>query len=230
MAVTTIETKLRNKKHITGTVYEYTFEVPEEFEFTPGQFVSVEVGNMQRRSYSILSKQANELMLLVDLSPGGPGSQFFDTIVESEVAKLMGPFGTFACLDSEIEKVFVATGTGLVPFVPMIKDLVKNKPQVKISLYFGTRYLEENVAYYYLDNEIRDLDNFQIIRCISRDTLEETNDCMIGRVTNVIPNVIQDFNNKEFYLCGVNEMIEDMEQVLANAGVAKDMIVYEKYG
>jgi NAD(P)H-flavin reductase len=222
---------LQKKKKLFDNIYEYQLMLPDSFDFNPGQFISVDVGRGIRRSYSILSAENRILKLVIDLSPGGPGSMFFKNIREGENIRFMGPLGRFSLSGTNKDKVFIATGTGLVPFVSMIKSLVKDNFDGNIQLFFGTKYLGESESYYYLDYEEKNSDNFSIYRCITReDFLEENKFLFKGRVTEALPVKIKDLSNKEFYVCGVNEMIDDVMSVLISLGVDASQIYHEKYG
>ncbi|BCX13932.1 MAG: ferredoxin--NADP(+) reductase [Candidatus Dojkabacteria bacterium] len=223
-------TVLKNKRQIYGNVWEYQLELDQTLEFVPGQFVSIEVDKMIRRSYSILSVEENLLTLVIDLSPGGPGSKFFAQIKPGQNVKIMGPLGRFTLSNVNIEKVFIATGTGIVPFVPMIKYLLKNQFPHKISLFFGTKFLEENKNYHYLNFEEANYENFEVYRCITRDKFIEDDHTFLGRVTEVLPRLITNWENKEFYICGVNVMIDDVVDILNKNNVSPSRIFFEKYG
>lgn len=229
MAVYRGEVKLIQKVRLTKNVFEYKFELDSPMDFVPGQFVSVAVKDILRRSYSILSTDDQKLVLVVDISPGGPGSIFFNNLKVGQFAHIMGPLGIFKYKNTNLKKVFVATGTGIVPFIPMIKELLASDANIAIQLFFGTRHLDENLAYKYLDNEIKKA-NLKMIRCVSQLEGKNEESCMLGRVTKVIPEQISDFSNTEFYLCGVSQMVLDMEALLLEKNVAKENIIHEKYG
>lgn len=221
--------KLIKKEYITETTIELAYKVPADFTFVPGQFINVVVKQNPplRRSYSILSVVDSVLTLLVNISPGGPGSVYFrDTEVLSDT-NILGPLGNFKCKDTDLEKIFIATGTGIVPFVPMINDIKQKKPNTKIQVYFGTRFVKDDYAKKYFENYSND-SNFTYHACISHS--QATDVCEKGRVTDILPIYITDFSNKEFYICGINSMIFDMEKILLDKGVLRENIVYEKYG
>lgn len=229
MASKRFDSKLMQKKQLTDVVFEYVFSAPEDFTFVPGQFVSVAVQDILRRSYSILEVKNSTFTLVVDISPGGPGSQFFENVKEGDITDILGPVGFFAYKKTPLKKVFVATGTGIVPFIPMIKELLQEQPETEIEVYFGTRFKKENFAYSYLDEYLNQM-NGKIIRCISKLEEESTEECVRGRVTKVIPEQITDFSNTEFYLCGVSQMVIDMEALLHEKQVPEENIIFEKYG
>lgn len=221
--------KLLKKEYLTDTTIRFEYKVPADFAFVPGQFVNIVVKQNPplRRSYSILGIKDSVMELLINIIPGGPGSIYFRDTNIGDDASMLGPLGIFKYKDTPLEKIFIATGTGIVPFIPMIKDIRAKNSEIKIQLYFGTRFLKEDYAKEYIKDFLND-PHFSYHACISNAA--ESDVCEKGRVTEIVPQHITDFSNKEFYICGVNVMIADIEKLLLEKGVARENIVYEKYG
>ncbi len=230
MKVYNIQSKILNKKKLSDILYQFTLEVPEEFEFIPGQFVSVMVAPSIRRSYSVLYQKDNTVELLVDVAPGGPGSKFFENAKVGDIAPILGPLGRFIYQNTPNPKTFIATGTGIAPFVPMIQDLIQREFEPEINLFLGTRYISTSNILNYLEKEQEYL-NFHQYNCISQPETELSNSSFRdGRVTKIVPEVLDDIKDMEFYICGVNVMIDDMVEVLKGMGVKDRMIFFERYG
>src|SRR3972149_1239482 len=126
-----------------GKFHELTFETPEPLNFEPGQYVSVKVAPTRINSYSIAVKPAdNRFSLLVDSSPGGPGSQYFEHLQVNDQIPYLGPFGKFTLnlTDGSNHLIFLGTGSGISPLRNMIDEaLLKRDCQLPITLYFGMR-------------------------------------------------------------------------------------------
>src|SRR4029078_335609 len=120
----------------------------ELLDFEAGQFVTITVGTMIKRSYSIVSlPKQNFIDLIADTKIGGPGSQFFVKAQAGQEVELLGPLGTFICRESDRPLMFWATGTGIVPFISMIENqLAIVKTSKKIVLNIGFRYQEAVVC------------------------------------------------------------------------------------
>ena len=62
-------------------MHHFVMETPEPFVFKPGQYISVKVSEERINSYSVAGKVAeNRFDVLVDVSPGGPGSKYFENL------------------------------------------------------------------------------------------------------------------------------------------------------
>jgi all-trans-retinol 13,14-reductase len=219
---------LKSKTQLTETIFEFKYSVPENFTFIPGEFVSIKVGGNVRRSYTILEVQDGLMTLIIDVCPGGAGSLYFQNLKVNDESSILGPLGLFRCQETNFDKVFIATGTGIVPFVPMIKDLKQKGFGMAnncITVYFGARFFKDDIAYKYLKNLDKE-DFIQYITCLTREESNER-EYKKGRVSQIVPSEDHDWLNTEFYLCGNREMIEEMQMILRGKGAEK--IYFEKY-
>lgn len=226
--------KLADKEVYNEKFTKYTFELeqPNEMEFQAGQYVSITVDEHgDRRSYSICSTPDthHSFELLIDHAPAGVGCTFLKNLEFGQEVDVMGPLGRFTLVEGgdEEEIVLVATGSGIAPFrsmvLHMLQELGEKRP---ITLYWGLRYVEE----LFWQNDFQDLseqfENFKFHPVISR-AIEEWSLCK-GRVTDCLS--IHDIPLKgAYYICGNARMIEDVDKLLQEKGVAKENIHFEKF-
>ncbi|NMC35960.1 hypothetical protein GYA49_02845, partial [Candidatus Beckwithbacteria bacterium] len=107
---------------------DLVFETPEPFIFIPGQFVSLQVAEGQMRAYSIAGKvNDNQFGLLIDSTPGGPGSQFAEKLQVGNEVKYLGPAGNFKFIpeDGSEHLIFLAIGCGIAPIKAMIESALR---------------------------------------------------------------------------------------------------------
>lgn len=213
-------------------VYVLDFVMPETLPFIPGQFVVLMVQPKVFRSYSIVAVEENVMTLLIDVRVGGPASKFFEACEPGDTLQLVGKaLGRFVLKESIRQKVFIATGTGLAPFIPMIHTALNENPEARLQLFFGARHVKDNYcpSFFkeYLDRE--KYPNFQVFYCISRPETDLGDDHYEGRVTDVIPKQLQECGSQNFYLCGNPQMVDDIQKILAEKG-ATDNVHMEKYG
>lgn len=213
---------------------QYYFELvePNEFTFDAGQYISLQVAPRgDRRSYSVCSVPATDhkFELLVDLTPGGLGSQYLQSLQFGDEAKMLGPMGTFTVANDpvETELVFIATGSGITPFRSMVLDQLQVKKDTRpITLYWGLRHEEEM----FWQNEFLELSSefphFKFHPVISKASPEWP--LCRGRVTNCLS--VHDIPmTGGYYLCGNAAMIQDTTALLAERGIAPAHIHFEKF-
>ncbi len=219
-----IQSEIKSIKQFSENLYEFKFEAPEGFVYTAGQFIGIRFIPTHTRAYSIVDVHNDLITLIVDVGPiqyGGKNSKYFIDAKVGDKVNLLGPYGRYGIKDPLADKVFISTGSGIAPFVPMIKSTIG---ACKVYNFFGVRYEKDDVAFPYF-NDVMD-NGLQYIRCVTR---EDPMDVLSkkGRVTEVVPQYDFDWKNMEFYLCGAEHMINDMMEVLKAKGAEK--IYFEKY-
>lgn len=225
-----------------GRVVEAEFLTPKikfvrvesegNFEFKSGQFVNIEVAPNFYRAYSIASSGLTPKVLefVVDITPGGCGSQFFQQLETENIIHIKGPFGRLTLGDGEDggnrgDVCFVVTGTGIAPFRSMALELLEKGFKNKISFYWGLRYKED----IFFEDELLDLSkklpNFKY--CISLSRPQGWSG-KVGHITNCLEEENFD-SNCLFYLCGNQDMITDAKNILLKKGVREENIRLEKF-
>lgn len=218
--------KIISKKLITSDVIEVDMSVPSDFQYEPGQFVNITVTDSFKRPYSILEHKNDSIKIIVGIRFPGKGSDFFNYSDVGTETEALGPLGKFICKYNENTKVFVATGTGIAPFIPMIKKSLETSNS-KIILIAGFKTSEDDIALPYLESEIRK-NKIEYHQCISQDVTKRDNFTYEGRVTEVIKSLDIDYSNSDFYICGRNEMIVQIKEFLSTKNVQN--IYLENYG
>src|SRR5437879_1799149 len=103
----------------------FTFENEGVFDFEPGQFISVfaeKDGKRISRPYSIASwpENKNYLELCIKVVEGGFMSNYLHHVAPGTKPPTIGPLGRFVMQEPiPYDTVFVATGTGVAPFIAM---------------------------------------------------------------------------------------------------------------
>ena len=118
-------------------------EPAERLPFKAGQFVSCLVpsgGETLNRPYSIASSPDDPRWeILLNLVPGGPGSQYLFDRRAGDTIRFTGPWGTFT-VDAlpDAETIFVAERTGIAPIRAMLNDAARRTPRPPLLLLYGT--------------------------------------------------------------------------------------------
>jgi ferredoxin-NADP reductase len=198
-----------------------------EINFKAGQFVLFQITPEITRAYSIANPEhiRDRLEFIIDVRPGGPGSQFTQRVKKDDKVVLHGPLGYFTLRLRKVAKVFVATGCAIAPLKSMIETSLHHKDTYAISLLWGLRHLVD----IYLDKHFQELEsehsNFSFTLCISRP--EKSNPYFVGRVTEAIEAAIGE--QADYYLCGREAMIGDVKEILRRRGVAEEDIFFEGF-
>src|SRR5262245_36725263 len=118
----------------------FAFEVDASlFTFTPGQFVNVTAnvdGSRVRRAYSIASSPLDaEFQLTVKRMTDGKLSTFLcDKAAVGDALDLRGPYGIFTLNEDAPQVVFIAAGSGIVPFRSMWRFIAQKPLEMQVTL------------------------------------------------------------------------------------------------
>ena len=213
--------------------FDFAFGPGEGMNFTPGQFVAVlcpKDGGMVRRAYSVASppEEKEHIGLVLKRVEGGVVTNWFWGLKAGQTIRVHGPFGKFILPEKiDFHSIFVATGTGIAPFRSMIRSVLTRGHAGTISLIFGVRY-DNTIPYHPEWLKLAGAHpNFTYIPTISRpgpDWKGET-----GYVQTKIEKFFPDPAGKRVYICGLNEMIQAVQETCFKLGYQKDQVSFEKY-
>lgn len=229
----------------TYNTRRFWIQIPEieNFDFIPGQFVTLDLPIDDRpakriRSYSIASwpDGTNMFELVIVLLEGGLGTNYlFNHVGVGSELTLRGPQGVFI-LPAELDKdiYLICTGTGIAPYRSMMYNLKdNNRPHQDIYLIFGTRtqgdllYKDEMIQ---LEKEI---EKFHYMPTLSR---EKWDGCC-GYVHDVYERLVKEKMNgsselppSKFYLCGWKVMVDEAKKRIQELGYDRKAIHQELYG
>lgn len=231
--IQTFKSKLISKKNLTNSVVEFLFEKPKDFTFIPGQYVILNVpceGSVLKRLYSIGSvPAANYIALYIELLPNGKASNVLKKVNIGEEFIIQAPAGRFILKDTQKVKVFIATGTGIVPFLSMIPHT-----NVPTYVFWGLRTKNDAFLVSYIDELQKKHNHVTHSYYYSKEDLNNLTDKEYsGRVHKGVENLVEklsgEVKNTEWYLCGSHGMIDDMVNFLSKIGIDKENIHHEKF-
>ena len=219
-------------------VLEFAVPPSDPIDFDPGQYVTfylLREGKRVTRSYSIFSSagRRSTFRLLIKKVPHGFGSTLLCglTPLTRPTFSVLAPVGRFLLQDPGGRSVvLVATGTGLAPFVPMLYELWKMHPTTPTWLFYGTRYRDEVVHAKELRLLERVWERFHFVPIVSRPPKDGSWGGAVGHVQEQVRVSFPDLSGADVYLCGVNEMVNDMQGLALELGCPKDRIIVERYG
>jgi acetate---CoA ligase (ADP-forming) len=216
--------------NLAGKYHYFVFESETPMEFKPGQYISIKVANTRINSYSIATKEEqNRFGLLVDTSPGGPGSIYFENLQLGDKISFLGPFGVFTYkLDESKHIVFMATGSGASPLRCIIDDLLKvQNIQTPITLYLGLRYQSDIFWDKYFERLSQDYPNFRFVLVLSKP--DEGWQGKSGHITDVLAKDFPNASEISAYLCGNKQMVEQASEIFISHGAQKEKVYTEKF-
>ncbi len=204
--------------------------------FRAGQYVNlfVDVGGVKTsRPFSISSAPGEEFVdLTVRRRDGGfvtahlfNGPQVGEEFVSSAPA---GWFCHEPLIDGD-DLVFIAGGSGVTPFISMLRDFERRRPGVRVRLLYGTRTMDD-VPFadelLRLEGALKGLKVTHVYSEASRGYRGAKGLLDAKRIGIHVPVV----EGRRFFLCGPNPMLDLCRTALAQLGVPAYRVRTELYG
>ncbi|MGI2029276.1 ferredoxin--NADP reductase [Endozoicomonas acroporae] len=224
-------------KHWNDTLFSFTTTRDSSLKFHNGHFVmlGLEVdGKPLMRAYSIASANYEEHLEFLSIKvPDGPLTSRLQHLQPGDsVLVSRKPVGTLVVGDLKpAQNLFLfATGTGLAPFMSIIKDPETYERFEKVILVHGVRYVSE-LAYHdylldelphheYLGEEIRQKLVYYptVTRELFRNTGRLTDLITSGRLCNDLDLPPLNPQTDKAMICGSQAMLNDTCDILDNLG------------
>jgi len=216
---------------------EFAVDGVGQFDFTPGQFVSIQQpkpdGKTHTRAYSIAStpRAGAQFDLCLNRVEQGFLSNWLCDLDEGATVQFHGPHGMFTLRQPHQDSVFIATGTGIAPFRGMVHwlfDATERHQGREYWLVYGTRH--EDGLYYrdeFLDIE-RAHPNFHYLPTLSRGGSEWRG--LRGYVQDHVREIVGTRGGMHAYICGLHQMVDANRALLKDElGWDRKQVVFERY-
>lgn len=216
-------------------------------DFHPGQYVALGLlgeaerpahfppeteipphGKLIKRAYSIGSppEEKGYLEFYIAILPTGIFTSRLAALKEGDrlyaAPKITGTF-TLDAVPSHKNLVLVSTGTGIAPYLSMIRTQSTWTEGRKITLVQGVRYKKDFAYREELLGLAKERDNFKYVATVSRETVEKDDHLdgvYEGRLQKLFANDIVPLNPEtdHVFLCGNPTMIDEVEKILIGEG------------
>ncbi|MCG2610348.1 ferredoxin--NADP reductase [Flavobacterium sp. SM15] len=236
----TIKEVSRETPHAISVVFDVPENLKKDYAFIAGQYLNLKFiidGKEIRRAYSISSSPNNhELRVAIKAVKNGVVSSYANEKIKigdkMEVGTPEGRFTFEPKADNQKNYAGFAAGSGITPVMSIIHSVLENEPKSTFVLTYGNKSPEETIFHKHLHElQQKHVGRFFVHYVFSQANAPEAH---FGRIDKSVVNFI--LNNKhaektfdKFYLCGPEEMISLVSNVLKEHNISEKEIKYELF-
>jgi ferredoxin--NADP+ reductase len=237
MSSTYIKEAVLDVRHWTDQYFSFTVSRDDGFRFENGQFVMIGIevdGKPLMRAYSIASANWEEHLEFFSIKvPNGPLTSRLQHVMPGDALMISRkPTGTLLISDVHPGKVLylLSTGTGLAPFLSIIKDPETYERFEHVVLVHGVRYIKDLCYADYFRNELprheylgeQIAKQLHYVPVVSREPF-----ALQGRVTTLLENgripaslgfAALNPETDRAMICGGPQMLADFRAILDSRG------------
>ncbi len=224
--------RVASVEQLTDDSVAISFAVPAEladdYRFVHGQHLTIRGDDGERRSFSICTTPSSGVMTIgVKKLPGGAFSEgVVGTLHPGDELDVMTPAGRFTTqLDPTSAKTYVAiaAGSGITPIISIVSTILEEESRAQVMLVYANR---THRSVMFLD-DLHDLkdrfpERFHLVHVLSREQqdVELFSGRLDGdRLSRILKSLLPAEEVDEWFLCGPQQMVVDLRQVILDHGV-----------
>lgn len=213
-------TKIIGKEWLTDDVIKLRLEKPKEFQYFIGQAIELSIDILESfkhfAPFTLTSTYEDDFLeIIVKVYKEREGLTYWMSELSLDSKIIISE-----AWDSYIYKgqgVFFAAGSGITPFIPMIRNLSKMKLLEDNKLIYANKKQKDII----LKDEFKQILGNNFINILSK---EVTDSFEHGRIDKkFIKQHITDIN-KYFYICGPESFNDNIKGYLIEIGINEDKI------
>lgn len=214
---------------LTPSAIELVIALDKGVDFLPGQYVNIQIpGGSQARAYSFSSLPGDtQASFLIRNVPGGMMSTWLGQHAKAgDVLTLTGPMGSFYLRPALRPILMLAGGTGLAPFLAMLRQLAKTPAEQPITLLYGVTKDTDLVMVEVLNELAARLPNLTWLPVVT----DEASACpQKGYVTDHFSEELLNQGEVDVYLCGPPPMVDAVLRSFRERQITPANFHYEKF-
>ncbi len=214
-----LDLKVIEVEHYTDKLFRIQTERPRSYRFTAGEFVMIALEDTPNRAYSLTSGPYDEYLEFYSIKvPDGPLTSKLQHVKVGDTIKVgEKPTGTLILANLELggHLVMMASGTGIAPFISLLREPETYDLFDNITVTWTTRLNAEQDCY-------RDFLNEMPIEYISTITQEPSE--LHGRIQKFMENGTVKIDNptkQRIMICGSIDFNNDLKEHFNSLGFSE---------
>lgn len=216
--------KVLNVEKVTHDVRRFKVEKPEGYSFIPGQATEVSIHKPrlkdERRPFTFTGlNEWKELEFTIKIYSDHDG-------VTNELGKLKPGdelllHDVWGAINYKGPGIFIAGGAGITPFIAIFRKLQKENKLDENKLFFSNK-TERDII---MKDEFEKMLGDNFYNTLTREKNTKYDDRRIDK--SFLKEKVKNFG-QNFYVCGPDKFVQDINEKLKNLGAEPDSLVFEK--
>ncbi len=207
------------------------FTKPEGFDYLPGQYIYLTLGQGDKQKTKPLSLSSSPTEGFLEVTKQLTGHEFSNALVTLNVgdrAEVFGPHGEFT-FRGEYDKIcMLSGGIGVTPQRSMVRYATDKALNTNIVVLYSTRH-EDSIAFADDFREMQEQNrNLNIIITVTRPSPRWKG--LTGRINEAsIEKMVPDYKERVFYISGPTPMVDAMSALLRVLQLPETQIKHEDF-
>ncbi len=229
----TISVTVADVHRMTPDVKQFRLVAEDHtFDYRPGEHTHIHFeqdGEEVERPYTAITQPGtNQICLAIKRYDDGTASVWMHDRTPGDEIEIDEVDGNLYVRDLDRDAVFVATGTGITPIFPMLKQYAR-EGEGTAHLVFGERDQEHLIFRESLDQLRAENGDIAVDYVLSDAADDASWDGRTGHVQDHLPGALDDVDlgEADCYVCGVPAMVVETADLLRDAGVDDERVYTE---
>ena len=215
---------LIERNDVAENTIELIFTKPSDYEFKIGQYTFLDVAhkgeNKIARALSIASHPDENILRFVMRTSDSDFKTRCLEMKKGDSATVTQATGSFGFKFSDKEIVFLISGIGIAPIIPMLMELEKINYQGKVSLFYSNRTLAKTTYHERLqDFNIKNYNYNPVFTGIQ------------PRINiDLLKEKLDDIYDAHYYIIGTSEFIKTMKTLLEENHIDRNHYLVDNFG
>jgi ferredoxin-NADP reductase len=216
--------KILKTENVTHNVKRFRVQKPEGYSFTPGQATEAAINKpglkYERRPFTFtgLNEEKDLEFTIKIYKERDSVTKALDELKADDEIIIHDVWGA---IHYKGQGVFIAGGAGVTPFIAIFRQLYKDGKIEGNRLLFSNK-TEGDII---LKDEFEKMLGKNFYNTLTREKSDKYDNRRIDE--NFIREQIKDFN-QNFYVCGPDKFIEDIQTILSKLGASPESVVFEE--
>ncbi|MCG6969451.1 MAG: FAD-dependent oxidoreductase [Gammaproteobacteria bacterium] len=232
-----IKARISDIRTLTPSVKLFEIDFGSQaFAYVPGQWVNLELqaGSAdQSATFSITSTPngKNAIEIAVKRVEHLPTSLFLHEQLkigdDINISQAQGNTVLPDNISQNQPMVFIAGGTGVTPFVSMLRQIYSIDRHFQATLLYSVTSADECLFYDELYEMEKAYESFQFLLTTTREAAHHAD--YFGRINSEMLKLTGLDHKAQYFVCGPPQMVDDIADLLADLGVVESHIHYDKW-